>query len=177
MSYQQNHTQASVPTDPLRNFRFHVYIHDEDANRAGPQLGFTAVGGLSVTVDPISFQESGMNVSPHKMPLQADFSPVSFTRGIVVGAYNVYDWMQRVMDVVQGHRGNDAGSDFRHMVDIYLIDHPVTTRDARYRARWRLYNAWPGAISFGDLDAAGNGVLLQTMTLYHEGFHFTLDPD
>lgn len=173
-TYRQNQSLADVRTDPVRNFKFHVLIHDDTAQKTPPtaQLGFTNVGGLGVSIDPFSFTESGMNISPHKMPLQADFSPVTLTRGIVRGSYDVYDWMRRVLNVIQGTGGNAGGSNFRHTVDIYAIDHPVTTYEARYRVRWRLFNAWPGAIIFGDLDAAGNGVLLQTMTLYHEGFDY-----
>ncbi|MFE2283903.1 phage tail protein [Streptomyces sp. NPDC059443] len=175
-SYRQTDSRASVATDPIRNFKFHVVIQDDDGSKSIPQLGFTSVAGLGVSIDPMPYQESGMNLSPHKMPLQADFSPVTFTRGIVVGHYDIYDWMRRVFEVMQGHAGNSAGSNFRHMVDIFAIQHPVTTQYAQYRAQWRLYNAWPGSIVFGDFDAAGNGVLLQTMTLYHEGFDFILDP-
>jgi phage tail-like protein len=35
---------------------------------------------------------------------------------------------------------------------------------------FRLYNAWPGSYALTDLNAGDNGILIQSMTVHHEGF-------
>jgi hypothetical protein len=35
-----------------------------------------------------------------------------------------------------------------------------------------VYNAWPTSIAFSDLDAGANAIVVQQMTLAHEGWEF-----
>jgi len=37
-----------------------------------------------------------------------------------------------------------------------------------------VYNAWPTALAYSDLDAGANQLLIEQMTLAHEGFDFGL---
>ena len=43
-----------------------------------------------------------------------------------------------------------------------------------YLAWYRVYNAWPTALAYSDLDAGANQLLIEQMTLAHEGFDFDL---
>lgn len=104
----------------------------------------------------------------------SDFSPITLSRGLIPGDSNIYSWLQQIFMVIQGTGGTDGSQDFRAIMDIMLVDHPVTTVRAAVKAAWRIYNCWPTSIAFGDLDAGANGVELQQITLAHEGFDFKI---
>jgi hypothetical protein len=55
-----------------------------------------------------------------------------------------------------------------------VLDHPVNGPKVPVKAIYRVYNAWPTAIAFSDLDAGANAVLMQQVTLAHEGFDHKL---
>ncbi|MEU1816089.1 phage tail protein [Streptomyces roseifaciens] len=178
---EQRPSLAHIQTDPLRNFKFHCYIHLNSQvltsrNPREPQLGFMSVSGLSITTDVVVYRQGGMNTTTQKMPGQSDFAPITLSRGLICGDSNVYDWLRQLFMVMQGQGGNDGSYNFRAYMDIFLLDHPVTTKTVTYKAGWRVYNCWPTSVAFGDLDAGANGVELQQITLAHEGWDFKIAP-
>jgi phage tail-like protein len=36
--------------------------------------------------------------------------------------------------------------------------------------RFKVYNAWPTAVAYSDLNAGDNAIFVEQMTLVHEGF-------
>jgi len=162
---------ASIKTDPLRNFKFQVNIYN-DLLSSPAQFGFMSVSGLSMTTDVIVYRTGGYNTTTQKMPGQSDFSPITLSRGLVCGDQAIHDWINRIFMVQQGTGGSDTSTDFRCKMDILLIDHPVTKNVATVKAAWRIFNCWPTSIAFGDLDAGANGIMLQQLTLAHEGYEF-----
>lgn len=168
---QQKPSLASIKTDPLRNFKYQVNIYNDLLS--GPaQFGFMSVSGLSMTTDVIVYRTGGYNTTTQKMPGQSDFAPITLSRGLVCGDQPIHDWINQIFMVMQGTGGSDTANDFRCKMDILLIDHPVTKNVATVKAAWRVHNCWPTSIAFGDLDAGANGVMLQQLTLAHEGFEF-----
>lgn len=171
----------SIETDPLRNFKFHVDIEHVIPYGYGamsPWLGFMAASGLAASTEVISYREGGHNTTPRKMPGQTDFPPVSLTRGMVGDAKKktlLWQWYREIFSVIEGGGLGALGNNFRGTVYIRVFDHPVT-RGARWfdhvRASWKLYNCWPASLAFSDLDAGGNGVLVNNLTLMYEGFDF-----
>jgi phage tail-like protein len=161
-------------------------------------LGFAQVSGISVTNEVISYREGGMNTHPHKMVGQSDFAPVSLARGAFSSADNnkqdaVWQW-QKFMHAwvgggVSGGDGLATGDgDYRCDVLVKVYDHPHTTTGVRYqydggeqlgasivpgnvKFQFKLYNCWPGAYALTDLNAGDNGIIIQSMTLHHEGFY------
>ncbi|MEW1675561.1 phage tail protein [Streptomyces sp. VTCC 41912] len=104
---------------------------------------------------------------------QSDFSPVTLSKGMMPGDQNLVNWVYQLFDVMQGNgSGSDTGSEFRATIDIMLIDHPVTKSKAAVKAVWRLYNAWPTSVAFGDLDAGSNTFAVSQLTFAHEGWDF-----
>jgi phage tail-like protein len=171
----------SVEGDPLRNFKFRVDI--AKTLRGGARLdgiGFMAASGLAATTEPISYREGGDNTTPRKMPGQTDFPPVSLTRGIVGNATQrslLWNWHREIFTAVQGSGTPGNPGDFRAEVYIRVYGHPDTRPQAVYslghvKSSWKLYNAWPTSVAFSDLDAGGNGVLVNNLTLMYEGFDF-----
>ena len=47
---------------------------------------------------------------------------------------------------------------------------PPAGKSAKVKTWFRVYNAWPTSVSFSDLDAGANAIIVNQMTLAHEGF-------
>lgn len=165
---------AHLATDPLRNFKFQVNIY----NSSLPgilNLGFMSVSGLNITTEVIPYRQGGFNTTTQKMPGQSDFSPITLSKGLAVGDVQMMNWMRQLFTVIQGTGTGAPGADFRSIFDILIMDHPVTKGNTvPVKAAFRVYNAWPTALAFSDMDAGANALVIQQMTLAHEGFDFKL---
>lgn len=178
-------------SDPLRNFRYKVTLaHPNIPSMA--LMGFMSVSGLAVQNEVIPYREGGNNTTTRKMPGQSDFGPISLTRGMMaapvtppsgagqgVGINEAYQWLTQVFTVQAGAGLNLApGSNFRIGVVIDILDHPVTFGPSSAgvdstpptKARFLVYNAWPMSLSYSDLEAGGNAVVIENLTLAHEGW-------
>src|ERR1700722_5704188 len=100
MTVQQKSTIAHLQTDPLRNFKFLVTFLPPSGKSIS--MGFMSVSGLNITVDVIEYREGGYNTTTQKMPGQADFSPITMSRGVAVGQTTDFDWMTQLFTVLQG---------------------------------------------------------------------------
>ncbi len=170
MSVALKPSLSTIETDPLRNFKFKVVIHHPGI-RGFATMGFMSVSGLSITTEVIPYREGGMNTTTQKMPGQSDFAPVTMSRGLMVGGGEMWTWMKQLFVVMQGTQSGAAGEEFRHNLDIKVLDHPTAgLTAAKVKAWYRVYNAWPTSVSFSDLDAGANAIIVNQMTLAHEGF-------
>lgn len=115
-----------------------------------------------------------MNTTTQKMPGQSDFSPITMSRGVAVGHPEDWDWMLNLFTVMQGTGNATPGTEFRRTIDVKLLDHPVTSGPAPVKAAFRIYNAWPTALSYSDFDAGASQLFVSQMSLAHEGFAFKL---
>lgn len=182
---------SSLATDPLRNFKFHVNIQHQvrgngTARKNLVSLGFTSVSGLSMTTEAIPYRQGGYNTTVHQIPGQTTFSPVTLQRGVALGTDHSWHWMRQLFSVIAGNGNFDGGvtpnKSFRCKVDINVLDHPITTdrngatggAATPIRMRFRLYNAWISALSYSDLNAGDNALLVEQMTIVHEGFNMLM---
>jgi phage tail-like protein len=168
MTVKQSSSMAHLATDPLRNFKFVVSFD------MFPSItyGFMAVSGFNITTEVISYREGAMNTTTQKMPGQADFSPITLSRGLAVGNPVDLYWMKDLFTVIQGTGNFAANTDFRTNLSVGILDHPVTTPTVNVLAWFRIYNAWPTTLSFGDLDAGSSQLLVAQLSLAHEGWDF-----
>jgi phage tail-like protein len=187
-------TSRPLNSDPLRNFRFNVNINHPDIPTF-PRLGFMAMSGLSVNNEVIPYREGGNNTTTRKMPGQSDFGPLTLTRGLMavpVSGGNIgitlggnttseiFAWFSEIFAVNVGKGFGNTSSNFRVGVTIDVLAHPITTGSGAagneqtttppIKARFLLYNAWPMGYSFSDLEAGGNAVFIENLTLAHEGW-------
>jgi phage tail-like protein len=176
--------------DPLRNFKFQVEI--DHPSLSMNRLGFMSMSGLSIQTEMVPYREGGWNTSPHKIPGQSDFAPVTLTQGVFVknGREDgtpgdaLWEWNKQLY-FFQWGRGIPAaagGPDVRCDILIKVFDHPNTGTQAGnigtlsnyqpglVKLAVKLYNCWPGGLAFGDLNAGDQSVLVHSMTLHHEGF-------
>lgn len=163
------------------------------------ELGFAQVSGISVTNEIISYREGGMNTHPHKMVAQSDFAPVSFARGAFAGQDQLWKWQKFIHAWLGGGTAGEQGlalgdGDYRCDIVVRVYDHPHTASEVpgsnnglkyqwdggtqssnivpgNVKFAFKLFNAWPGAYALTDLNAGDNGILIQSMTVHHEGFY------
>lgn len=186
-------TSRALNSDPLRNFRFHVNINHPLITSL-PKMGFMAMSGLAVNNEVIPYREGGNNTTTRKMPGQSDFGPITLTRGFLaapatvtgtaqnVGTDEIYRWFSQIFSVNigmgTGFPGFGGNTDFRVGVTIDVLAHPITSgpgaagidQSPPIKARFWVYNAWPMGYSFSDLEAGGNAVFIENLTLAHEGW-------
>lgn len=180
--------KSTVETDPIRNFRFLVEFLPNDTSTAtgvpfSKAIGFTNVSGFGITTQPIPYREGGYNTTVHYLPGQTSFEPVMFTRGTILGSDQNHKWMKQLFAVVTQRTEAGVGHDFRCNVNVSVISHPnpANTKtssggratnpfDLHVSMRFKLYNAWITSLVYGDLNSGGEGLMVEGMTLVHEGF-------
>lgn len=185
--------RGSLATDPIRNFRFLVEFlpHGDGATYDfRPTLGFTSVSGLSVQTDSIPYREGGYNTTVHQIPGQSTFSPLTFQRGVLVGTPQHWNWMKRLFSI-NGTGPSTVGGNFRVDLNVFVLAHPSSTTaasditldanpghtlssgsiiDDNVMMKFKVWNAWPTMVAYSDLSAGDNALLVEQMTLVHEGF-------
>ena len=146
-----------MPRDPYRNFKFVVEIDGFD------QAGFSKVTGLQHSVEVIEYREGGMNETMRKLPGQSSFEAVVLERGISDSdMFNAWITLLYDSDGVDGFQPPEEG--WRRNVYIYLRD-----KSGNRVKKWTCYNCWPSQHMVNNLDASGNEVLIETLTLQNEG--------
>jgi phage tail-like protein len=176
-------------SDPLRNFRFNVNIHHPTIKTMN-RMGFMAMSGLAVNNEVIPYREGGNNTTTRKMPGQSDFGPITLTRWFMaapvtatgvatgVGTNELYQWFGQIFSVNVGGGTGGPTVDFRVGMTIDVLAHPITKGPSAagldavppIKARFFVYNVWPMGYSFADLEAGGNAVFIENLTLAHEGW-------
>jgi phage tail-like protein len=175
----------AVPADrdPLRNFVFRVsFLGQALIARSFADMGFISVSGQGIQTEMIPYREGGDNTITRKMPGQSDVGPLQLIRGVFINTNNSpqYDWVRRVFSVQWGKGFTGWSSNFRCDMIVRVIKHPVTSWQTGQQGdprgnlsagmMTRYYNCWPGAIQWNDLNAGDNSVMVETMTVHHEGF-------
>jgi phage tail-like protein len=103
----------------------------------------------------------------------ASFSPVTMTRGVLYGNDSAITWMRGLFAVTSGQGlsvGSAGASGFRCNVAIELMDHPNAAGSVNVpKMRFKLTNAWLQSLNYSDLNAGNNELMVESMTLVHEG--------
>lgn len=180
----------SAKSDPIRNFKFQVTINAGNGNLANmttglSRIGFAAMSGLSVQNEMVGYREGGMNTHPHKFIGQSDFAPVTFSRGVFENQAQMYKWQQFLHSWNQASQGSTSqDNNYRCDILVKVYDHPISTGSyntpgeveannlqlGSARFGFKLFNCWPGAYSLSDLNAGDSGIIVQQLTVHHEGF-------
>lgn len=168
-------SRSTVATDPVRNFKYHVNIHHTppgggNKSKSLSRLGFMNMSGLAVTTEPIPYREGGNNTTQRKMPGQSNFSDITLSRGVTLGTRQAWYWMLELFSATAGAGNGPVGNNFRALVDVAVLAHPVTQGNTPAYVKYRIYNAWISGLAYSELDAGGNAVYVEQMTLTHEGW-------
>jgi phage tail-like protein len=177
---------STLMTDPVRNFKFLVTFQPTDEwkdNTKPAQMGFVSLSGLSVTTEPIAYREGGYNTNVHQIPGQSAFTPITLSKGVMLGQNSNALWMKRLFSVLTPALTSGVGAGFRCNLDIQVLSHPnpqastggttaqAETANAQHTSlRFKVYNAWISSLSYSNLDAGANTLMVEEMSLVHEGF-------
>lgn len=186
-------TYGAIQTDPIRNFKFIVQINHtfDDYTKFGRQtlvrMGFMNMSGLAQTTTVIPYREGGNNTTERKLPGQTSFGDITLANGMAVKNTEPWAWTRQIFSVNAGEGPNRGNQDFRTDIDIYVLHHPQTHISGSPNAhlvpkpipvrgmlKFKIYRAWISGIAFSELDAGGNAVMVQQMTLTHEGFELNM---
>ena len=182
----QSTFNSTLATDPLRSFRFRATfsaaadaVFDDrikTGTTGGWTGGFTNISGLQTNVQSIQYREGGYNTTVHQMPGMTTFTPVTFTRGVIVGNDQAITWMRGLFSAASNLGLNNpsvTNKGFRLNINIYVNQHPTTddlsTSNDADQMVFRLHNAWITGLSYTDLDATNGAILFETMQVVHEG--------
>jgi phage tail-like protein len=128
--------------DPYKNFNFLVEIDNVTV------AGFSEVTGLSSEVDIIEYREGGDSIV-RKVPGLRKYGNITLQRGITQDT-QLWDWHKNILDGVVDRRNGV----------ITLLD------DARNpQVRWVFIDAFPQKYEGPTLNAKGNDVAIETLTL------------
>jgi len=133
--------------DPYKNFNFRVEIDGIAV------AGFSECTGLRVEIDVIEYREGGEPTAVRKLPGLAKVGDITLKRGITASK-ELHDWLESVRNGVASRKNGV----------ILLLDderQPVV--------RWKFLNAFPRKWEGPSLDAKGNDVAIETLTLCCEG--------
>jgi phage tail-like protein len=134
--------------DPYRNFRFLVEI--DGIVRAG----FQECSGFGSEVEVVEYREGGDQATVTKLPGKATFPDIMLKWGIADDR-ELYDWhRQAVLGQVDRRNGS-------------IILQGESGAEA---VRWNFFRAWPSKYDAPDLNATGNEVAVETLTLACERF-------
>ena len=187
-AYDNTLSLANLMSDPVRNFKFVVTFQPTvDDKKWGPKfgkMGFVSLSGLSVTTESIAYREGGYNTNVHQIPGQSAFTPISLSKGVMLGNGENALWMKRLFSVMTPSATTGVGANFRCNLDIQVLSHPnpkaiagsetTSTVDTPYdlhtSLRFKVYNAWITSLAYSNLDAGANTLMVEELALVHEGF-------
>jgi phage tail-like protein len=144
---------SQVVNEPYRNFKYLVEIDGFSS------AGFSKCSGLDMEHEVTEYREGGENTVMRKMPGQTKFSPIVLERGSTTNL-DMWAWAK----AVHSYGGVAGSAVVRKTISIVLVG------DAGARLReWTVTGAWVSKWEMGELDAKSNDVLVERITIQHEG--------
>jgi phage tail-like protein len=139
------------PEDALAGYSFSVEIDGVTIAQ------FKEVSGINAEIQTIEHRENKVGGLPvmKKLPGARKWGDLTLKRGRTDNKA-LWDWIKSVQD------GNMAAA--RKNGSIVLMDyqHGETSR-------FSFVNGWPSKVSVGSLNAGGNDILIEEVTIVHEG--------
>lgn len=142
-------TSAVKLQAPLRGFRFTATFEGLGTS------SFKSVTGFSSTIDSIEYREGGFGyLTKRKVPGLVNYDEITLEKGLYSNPilYNFFN------DYLEGQNFTPVNA----VITIY--DNAATPT-----ASWTVINAWPTSYRSGDLNAEDSSILVESLTLAHEG--------
>ena len=150
---------ATYRFDPYKNFKFIVSWDGK------PVAGISKVSGFTRTTQVVSHREGGDPSLTRKSPGQTDYGPITLERGVTHDP-EFETWAKKVW-TLNNAVGNEVSlQQFRKNITITLLNEAGQPAIA-----YNVFNCWVSEYTaMADLDSSGNAVLIQSLTLQHEGW-------
>jgi phage tail-like protein len=143
---------TSGRTDPYRGYRFLVEVESVIA------AGFSEVTGLEKRMEPMTYQEGGVNDYTHKLPTRVEHANVVCKRGITDDTA-LLKWVESAVYGPPSPGGVD-----RKTVRVFLLDSA-----GQEVWGWECREALPVRWGGPDLDATEASVAVETVEFAHHG--------
>jgi phage tail-like protein len=151
--------QFSVNThrfDPYKNFKFRIKWDGKIV------AGVSKVGALKQSTEPVTHREGGDQSRSRVAPSTWKFEPISLERGVTHDS-EFEEWAKKVWDY---YNPLTPLKDFRKDLIIELLNEQGQVAKA-----YKVYRCWVSEYqALPELDAGGNGVAIESMTLQNEGW-------
>lgn len=152
--------------DPYRGFKFKVLI----GGAGGTAIGFQSVTGLSEETEVVEYREGTDPITMRKLPGLTSYDDIVLSRGLSKSRF-LLEWRKQVAHHSDSDKGLADGipaPNFRKPVTVQLFDKgdPNTSPVSE----WEIFQAWPSALEISDLDAGSSDLVIETVTLAHEGW-------
>jgi phage tail-like protein len=145
--------------DPYQNFKFRVKWDGKYV------AGVNKVGALKRTTDPVEHREGGDPSTVRKSPGQTKFEPILLERGVTHDT-EFEKWANKIWNYGAGLGSETSLKDFRKDIIIEMYNEAGQKVIA-----YNVFRCWVSEFqALPELDASGNAVAIQTLTLQNEGW-------
>ena len=145
--------------DPYKNFKFRVKWDGRYVS------GVSYVSPLERSTDVIELREGGDASSVRKLPGITRFAPITLRRGVTRDA-EFEKWADKVWKFGAAAGAEVSLKDFRKSIVIELYNEA-----GQLVRRYVVHRCWPSQFeALSELDADGNEIVLESLTLQHEGW-------
>ena len=152
--------------DPLRNFRFQLTIEGIG------HTAFQSVSGMDVDYGVHEYREGGRNFSPRIFPDAVTWQPLTLKRGICPNDIDLMLWARQRFNTETSQVSfmgvHVAPAFIKRLCMLTIAD--KTWEKAH---EFVIYDAWVKSYKLGELDAQGNGVLVEELSIVHNGWEHT----
>lgn len=150
--------------DPYKSYKFRVKWDGRYV------AGISKVGALKRTTEPVEHREGGDPSTVRKSPGQTKYEPITLERGVTHDT-EFEKWANKVWNFGAGLGAEVSLDDFRKDI---IID--VFNEAGQKVLSYRIYRCWVSEYqALPELDASGNAVAIQTLTLQNEGWERDYD--
>lgn len=139
--------QTGNRVDPYRSYNFKLEI------QGVAQGHFTEVSDIQVEVENIRYREGGLNQVVHCIPGLVNYGHVTLRYGMT-SSTDLWEWFNKVLE----------GNVERKNCSIVVLQSDGATPGLR----WDLIDCWPSAWRAAPLDALGNEIAIESLTLAFE---------
>lgn len=145
--------------DPYKNFKFRVKWDGRYV------AGINKVGGLKRSTDVVEYREGGDPSTVRKSPGQTKYDPITLERGVTHDV-EFEQWANKIWNFGAGLGAEVSLKDFRKDLTIEFYNEA-----GQLALAYNVYRCWPSEYQpLPDLDAGGNAVAIQSLTLQNEGW-------
>ncbi len=150
--------------DPYKNFKFRIKWGGKYV------AGVSKVGALKRTTEAVEHREGGDPSTVRKSPGQSKYEAISIERGVTHDTeFEV--WANKVWNHGSGLGSEVSLADFRK--DIII---EVYNAAGQLAIAYKVFRCWVSEFTaFPELDASGNAVAIQSLTLQNEGWERDYD--
>lgn len=145
--------------DPYKNFKFRVKWDGRYV------AGISHISALRRTTEVVEHRDGGEPGLQRKSPGRTSFDPIRLERGVTHDP-EFERWANKVWNLGAGGGAEASLKDFRKDILVELYNEA-----GQLVIAYRVYRCWVSEFqALPDLDASGNAVAIQSITLQNEGW-------